>query len=873
MNTRLNDSTVGLRPLTDDDWIITDDDMEMLGLNSSEPSQFKLTDSDWEYLCTTEDEDDHEVADGDVEDSIADSDDAFQLPIETESDDEMDDVSGDLEIRFDGGMGVGVIWSRNTFEMSVLYDHFEAAWYVDEDGERSVINAPLDLTSPKWDLFTLGFDVIEHHGVKLAFPVVESPFPWEDFTVVTRPLGALLQKVYPAIFDADSTRFEVIEDLVRLSRDIEAFMHSNAHAVYEFGVEHANVPLNFCKAVGCALTAIDVKFYFINRTKAARPYGLPAMGKDFDKSVQYKTLSSDRLSVAKCRSCNERTWVVKNEKYEVKLTNGKIKQESRKVTTCENPKCNKCKDFIGNCMFCRMPYTREVKDGWRADICTTFNCEQRFPRCVEHKRNKVYNDGDWECVSCLKAEAALKRQQVEEEKKSEDPLPDNFMNTFDEKTAEEPSPKPPAVDSKEEFPPLPSPEPAAPAVETEERVKTEPTIETPSTETIRMEALAEVKKAREEAFRSLNDLRVRAGKRPMSWGHWLRKNVPKEPPVAPPPPPPPGAPVSKRPLAEERRKLKKVEKRPIPANIAIDPCTYDHVTWHWTFDWWSAFIIALISSIYLPLFVLGWSTGWLDNFVTPLVMTGLCYLFTGKIVSTPLPWFPYLISRVWYSLFSISAPARTMFCLPYPIGEWYYRNLGTGCVDFSYDSFYLMFAYMLILVLLFSTRMFVRSKLKTKVVLYKRFEYLRPYHGTVGVDARVDAVAIGDYKHEADYGVWKVHTPIKLAKPAYGKSSRPQVLTYVESEEFIVSHELLRQLISIDKLHHATKDAVACEILLRAASRTTTVNIDKSIALETGQSVASNTVNVALAWLIQLKQNDPICLLNRLSAQPERESS
>ena len=87
-------------------------------------------------------------------------------------------------------------------------------------------------------------------------------------------------------------------------------------------------------------------------------------------------------------------------------------------------------------------------------------------------------------------------------------------------------------------------------------------------------------------------------------------------------------------------------------------------------------------------------------------------------------------------------------------------------------------------------------------------------------------------------------------------------IEFKNSGEILISMELLQQLTSIDKINHCSKPEVVFEIILRAASRNTTINLDKKLTMTTGQSVSSNTVQLALIWARQLQQHSAFSGVN-----------
>lgn len=862
-----------------DDWIMTDDDLALHGLSPRRSTNNSPTFCTYsQYVDSFEDREmGDDVADGNDEESFAFSYDSFQPQHESsESDEEEDEDPIFHEIIFDGGVNLGIVDDGGTFSPSVLYGGSVAAWCINGDSATYTEDVSLDLTSPRWEDLDLDIDTIEHNGELFYFPRV-SGFPWEYYDIESRPLAHLFDSMYPALRSPDATRFEIVDALKKFAKELFMFSWECQGTMYAQNQMHVNL----YRAAGCYLHGIDIAFYFVNRTKAARPYGLPARGKDFDKSVQFKNISSEDIKISKCRVCNMNTWTIKTDKYEVKLPNGKIKQETRKINSCMNPCCKRCKDKINSCMYCNLPLTREVREGWRADICTTFNCEQRFPRCEKHRRNMVYSDGDWECCACLKAEAALKRQEVEKEKKSEDAKPDRFENIFDKPTANAPSPKSEQpkleLNDMKEFPPLPQPEKdkeqeSTPTSDEKQEVQEDPKPKTEAeveAEKLRLAVLDKLQQNRAAYFARLNERRAAAGLSPINMETILAARAARIPQHVPPCNIPP--PKTSRPLASQKRKLKKIPTRSIPKVIQIDPITATHTSWHWNFDWCALLATCILFSVFLPLYVALAVNGLLDNFVMTLVILLLSIVHIQWRFAALVSFVPYLLNYSWFLYVENS---YGFVCLPNPIRSWVYYLLGTSCAPLVYSGMVLCCFNCILIILFFCMNVMTKEYSRTRVTVYKKFEYLRPYVSTHKGDTRVDAVSIGDIKHGADYGIWKVHTPVRFTSPRrWYAYSAPQVLYYKESEEFIVSNELMRQLISIDKIHHASKPAVACEILLRSAARNTTINIDKYIALETGQSVSSNTVNLALAWLTQLKQTDPVRLLNQLAAQPERESS
>lgn len=754
----------------------------------------------------------------------------------------------------------------------VMYNGFggryDRVWRIEDDG---VLVQPresgVDFTSSVWDELDLEFETVPYEDRLLQIPRVTG-FAWELFPMHSRPLAPVFSNELEKFLDEDSTRFEIVESIVNFHDLIHGFCNRNQFIQNNFAI-------NFMKAAGSFLCDVDIAFYFTSRTKSARPFGLEGQGKDFDKCIRSRIVASEQLGKnTKCNKCRQDTFTRWSTTVELWLPNGKTRKEIKKHHKCLYPKCKTFNDMIPNCHFCKQKLTREVRDGWAADMCTTYNCEQRFPFCPDHNKAMVYVDNDWECGTCIKIERDAKNKQIAEEQeaekqrlaKAEEAKKDVFMAAFDDPKPGEAA-APVAKEEAKAEDPVPADAPA-PAVDARELPVLDPAVEE-----ARIRALEILRRRREIFFEGERRKALSAGLPPPSIGGMRAAHSAGVDDPGPPLPPPP--PKSERPLAKERRKLKKIPARTIPKVITIDPMVVTHTTWHRSYDLVTLFATICMITVIIPMWAAVSFSALIDHWAFILVVSTISWTALGYKKSLLFVIFPHFLNYVYWWIIKVYY-YQPFVCLPRNnfIVNLFYSPIDSGCIMLRYNSIYIGLYFICVVFVSCILIALTKEKRYRKVTVYKKFEYLRPYHSHRKGDLRVDAVAIGDIKHEADYSVWKVHTPVKLARPTkLADRSRPQIMYYVESEEIIVSNELMMQLISIDKLHHATKDAVACEILLRSAARNTTINIDKHIALETGQSVSSNTVNLALAWLTQLKQTDPIGLLNRLAAQSERESS
>lgn len=963
MNTRPNENN-DFDQIT---WIDTDDEIYV---ESTE--HMTWMDSDNEIIDTSVYN--IEMADGTEEDSIADSDEDVQ-PSEYDWEEFM--VRGGI------GLTVGMAHFYDDDDLStvitpmVMYSYdmnnfyllsqTDRLWRIEDDGVFiTPRESDVDLTSDSWEDLELNFETVHWGNRELHFPRVTG-FSWEYFPLMSRPLGRVFAQLLEGFLDENSTRFEIIESLVRFHDIIHAFTGAHTHV-------ERNFARNLFRAAGVFFYDVDIAFYFYNHTKSARPTGLQGCGQDFDKVVRTKILSQEQIGKSiKCRKCNMDTFTRWNTHVEIMLPNGSTRKESRRSGKCLNVRCKTFSGGVPSCHFCKQILTQEVKDGWIANLCTTYNCEQRFPFCPEHKKAMAYQDGDWECDTCLKVEKAMKAAEIEAEKAAE-AKPDRFMAAFDEPVPEAPL---------ERDAPAPAVEAPIPPVPAEPEFDWDGYIPTAYSFHLLTDVDAEylIRKYKPEAALAHC---LDTFKRAEHWRHsvYLTDVVKDCLAKAKIPTPPPitglrdseGDDGSKTPTLAHRLRSRVTAKKNKDMNIK--------------------------SILLRPI------TVFTDDYVRDFAFSRiLCFLVLFGLTQLFLVWVCSLSNIVLFS----------SYCL----FKHYLRCIKTDTRRYvvSFISAYLLYTLRprLIWVLdLFlpsdpAGLVYVICSLCMLVVLYRvcflklrrrshvYYDVIRAGHKLTDttVDSRVDAVAIGDYKHNSGLRYYH-HTKKTVATPNaivatlagiffslfswiffYNKVNRCSRCAAVHLEEVgpfeylwfrfwpwshtsvawsdkyakyyrfmrncaacnetdrrdyrsrliigpeeswenavqtevidgkektfykmssflnraeldqswisqlvryfsfsvsicdgrvsirpllswshhtdICSDEAIMQLTSVDKLHHYQKIEVAKEIVLRAISRSTKINIDKHLTLLAGESIGSNSVNVALAWLEQLREDD-----------------
>lgn len=706
---------------------------------------------------------------------------------------------------------------------------------------------------------SLAYNVVELPGVDHPFPVPHVPSEalfygsevyacWETIPLKNRPGHQFFKKLMPSFHDKEATKLSIRYDfdtLLRLLYNIDCSYHLHAY------VNARMEPVGDKRELLFVMTAwyfagVDVAFYYhVGLTKCARPYGLPA----------------GVMGIVKCRKCNE------------------VSRDSA-TKICNNPKCvsNRGKGKVVKCYFCNTRMRQEIYEGKPLQICPSAEaglCELKVRYCGVHKTKfmKIYR-GEWRCYLC----------DTEKQKplahKQEKPLPDNYMDVFDED--------------------VPEPGPVI-----EPPVIVEPVV------------VAPVAAVQKDAPRS----------------------TPPAKPTRPPPPPPgtfgPKTLLEEIPVPQPRRpkevreaeikavNLKKKQVESKPKDIRFRPVQVPVVeTCVGSFLKLRLACFIVLSMISVPILIIA---------STPVFICTWLVLYCIKNC------YSWVIGERLSGLVKHQGLKFACgFLLPL-ISGWLLRMFISAAVMDGLSICYVV-TQLLCLCILFKMCIF-ETNYKLRLV-FRTYQYLKEYNHVNPEDGRVDAVKIGDAESNPKLQFWKLHdykvsesycphllvffcwcvsftltrassvvdlyqrktgkTPIKTNfKPkihttldssgdensiapgrcqtlfaSYPKEKRNSIInkglshlgvravfdgrrfsyspivTWTE-ETVIISEELYCQLTSIDKMNHTSDIGVVREIMTRSASRNTKINLDKRLTVTTGRSVADDTMSVALAFCEQ----------------------
>lgn len=263
-----------------------------------------------------------------------------------------------------------------------------------------------------------------------------SMLPWEVLPMTRRPNYWLWKSLFPFLLDSENrgTRFQIIDELRNAVALVEescwhpALVNQyTAPLIMGPYVSAEEMRGNLMKSLAVFLHGIDLNFYFTPQ-KGCRPSGLPACG------------SEGKLR--KCGHCQETTYVMRYSFKGIDKTNIIVPNH------CKNPLCILNGKLAKRCRFCDDILKLEVTDNTALHVCNNDECKQETPYCPKHIKIPMF----WKCVdgvrilrchqcACDAAHAAKKGKEPpkgkgELGKPEERPKPDFYMSLFDDATAE-----------------------------------------------------------------------------------------------------------------------------------------------------------------------------------------------------------------------------------------------------------------------------------------------------------------------------------------------------------------------------------------------------------------------------------------------------
>ena len=765
---------------------------------------------------------------------------------EVSSDDDMDMTDEDsseeellLDITFTGntylrfGFGIG-----GGYLGAVVADERSVNWRLHEYRGCTVpINSDTPLDAEVWNHIPIELIDAPYGNSVVHIPVLvndEDIFAWSNCYVRDRPNHFYFSTFMDSYYDPEASKEEI-------AQDIAGMLHIIASSELE-----DRYMLVFMKMFAIYTAGSDIHHYFRRTsTKSARPYGLPA-----------------GVRLGKCTKCDRYTW-------------------SSAMKKCVADDCGEHYKERP-CSFCSWGMLPDVDvNGHTNYVCYNYDCDQRYHFCDKHKGKLMFfGETTWTCKFCF-----LEGEEKEKvERKKEKPLPDHYMDAFNEPADWKPDPP-----KLPDLPPLPECNIDLDARRRDFELRNA----SDHVRTFKLGPIYNVNFRNEgeaidlEGMPELEPSTVVPGRVEYKYnanGHLIGRNEIKDKRDFLPKVPDPDEPKKK---LRSKPILKKVKPKDKFIDMYFDPVPVKYTKYS------------------------------IDKTPARLWLTALVFLLMAPTVFT-VSYFSSIAATVLY-------PAVVFAAKYFKVGSnklWYMRLV----IPFAFKFLFYIMSFsdvgpLLGVTLCFTSLIWciqsimIRKQTYTKN-LFSIARYVRDGPVDEKKDSRVDAVSIGDTKHTSKLQYWEIITPTLKKSTGWGKeiavfcglfmipfSSRSTWRTgnhviseryvrhdntemmawlreragvmvdssgvtvtdkieFKNSGEILISMELLQQLTSIDKINHCSKPEVVFEIILRAASRNTTINLDKKLTMTTGQSVSSNTVQLALIWARQLQQHSAFSGVN-----------